>query len=104
MAAAQGRKRRYTRGQSVQTVGDRQEQTDAQMDRGLQRQRVYRCRQPRDRYVARATILALTCAGNLEKRIADDPPSPAKLARLTSIWKEVVRLEKGFWDMGLQLA
>lgn len=38
---------------------------------------------------------------NLEKRIAEDPPSPAKLAKLTNIWKECVRLERDFWDMGL---
>ncbi|KAL1413556.1 trifunctional hydroxymethylpyrimidine kinase/phosphomethylpyrimidine kinase/thiaminase [Vanrija albida] len=38
---------------------------------------------------------------NLERRIAADPPTPARLARLTGIWQEVVRLERDFWQMGL---
>ncbi|WRT68741.1 phosphomethylpyrimidine kinase [Kwoniella shivajii] len=40
---------------------------------------------------------------NLERRIAEDPPTEAKLARLTKIWHECVRLESAFWDMGLKL-
>nr|XP_031863834.1 phosphomethylpyrimidine kinase [Kwoniella shandongensis]KAA5530906.1 phosphomethylpyrimidine kinase [Kwoniella shandongensis] len=40
---------------------------------------------------------------NLERRVAEDPPSPEKLARLTAIWHECVRLESRFWDMGLNL-
>jgi hydroxymethylpyrimidine/phosphomethylpyrimidine kinase len=40
---------------------------------------------------------------NLEKRIALDPPSPAKLQKLTGIWHECVRLERDFWEMGLKL-
>ncbi|KAK8854498.1 phosphomethylpyrimidine kinase [Kwoniella newhampshirensis] len=38
---------------------------------------------------------------NLERRIAQNPPSEEHLARLTSIWHECVRLESRFWDMGL---
>jgi hydroxymethylpyrimidine/phosphomethylpyrimidine kinase len=38
---------------------------------------------------------------NLEKRIAADPPTPQRLAKLTSIWHEVVRLERNFWTMGM---
>jgi hypothetical protein len=38
---------------------------------------------------------------NLEKRVAAERPSPERLERLTYIWKEVVRLERNFWDMGL---
>ncbi|OWT38380.1 phosphomethylpyrimidine kinase [Cryptococcus neoformans] len=40
---------------------------------------------------------------NLERRVAQDPPSPQRLAKLTKIWQECVRLESGFWDMGLNL-
>ncbi|WVQ79760.1 phosphomethylpyrimidine kinase [Cryptococcus sp. DSM 104549] len=40
---------------------------------------------------------------NLEKRVALDPPSPERLAKLTKIFHECVRLESGFWDMGLNL-
>lgn len=40
---------------------------------------------------------------NLERRVAQDPPSPERLAKLTNIWQECVRLESGFWDMGLNL-
>lgn len=40
---------------------------------------------------------------NLEKRIAADPPSPEKLKKLTSIWQDCVRLERNFWEMGLQI-
>nr|XP_019011800.1 phosphomethylpyrimidine kinase [Kwoniella pini CBS 10737]OCF50581.1 phosphomethylpyrimidine kinase [Kwoniella pini CBS 10737] len=40
---------------------------------------------------------------NLERRIAEDPPNELRLARLTSIWHECVRLESAFWDMGLNL-
>ena len=38
---------------------------------------------------------------NLERRVAEDPPSPKRLAKLTAIWHECVRLERDFWDMGL---
>lgn len=38
---------------------------------------------------------------NLEKRVADDPPSPARLQRLTDIFAECVKLERNFWQMGL---
>lgn len=41
---------------------------------------------------------------NLEKRIAEDPPSPMRLEQLAGIFKECVRLEKDFWQMGLDLA
>nr|XP_018261804.1 phosphomethylpyrimidine kinase [Kwoniella dejecticola CBS 10117]OBR83962.1 phosphomethylpyrimidine kinase [Kwoniella dejecticola CBS 10117] len=40
---------------------------------------------------------------NLERRVAEDPPNEARLARLTAIWHECVRLESAFWDMGLNL-
>ena len=39
---------------------------------------------------------------NLERRVAADPPSPARLAKLTAIWHECVRLERDFWEMGLK--
>lgn len=38
---------------------------------------------------------------NLERRIRDDPPTPQRLERLTEIWRNVVRLERDFWDMGM---
>ncbi|RSH85722.1 hypothetical protein EHS25_003863 [Saitozyma podzolica] len=38
----------------------------------------------------------------IERRVAADPPSPERLARLTAIWQECVRLERDFWDMGLK--
>ncbi|WVR09300.1 phosphomethylpyrimidine kinase [Kwoniella sp. DSM 27419] len=40
---------------------------------------------------------------NLERRIALDPPTEERLARLTKIWHECVRLESAFWEMGLKL-
>ncbi|WVQ72676.1 phosphomethylpyrimidine kinase [Cryptococcus sp. DSM 104548] len=40
---------------------------------------------------------------NLERRVALDPPSPYKLAKLTRIFHECLRLERNFWDMGLNL-
>ncbi|WVQ79761.1 phosphomethylpyrimidine kinase [Cryptococcus sp. DSM 104549] len=40
---------------------------------------------------------------NLEKRVARDPPTPQKLAKLTKIWHDCLRFERGFWDMGLNL-
>ncbi|KAK4685146.1 hydroxymethylpyrimidine/phosphomethylpyrimidine kinase / thiaminase, partial [Tremellales sp. Uapishka_1] len=46
----------------------------------------------------------LTTIDNLEDRIARDPPSPEKLKRLTEIWHECVRLERDFWQMGLDLS
>lgn len=33
--------------------------------------------------------------------MAEERPTPERLARLTAIWHEVVRLERNFWDMGL---
>lgn len=41
---------------------------------------------------------------NLETRIATLQPSREKLERLTQIWSECVRLERNFWDMGLNLS
>ncbi|KAJ9100000.1 hypothetical protein QFC19_005817 [Naganishia cerealis] len=37
----------------------------------------------------------------LEQRMIADPPSPARLARLTKIWSDCVKLETAFWQMGL---
>lgn len=37
----------------------------------------------------------------LEQRMIADPPSPARLARLTKIWSDCVKLEANFWQMGL---
>ncbi|KAJ9107521.1 hypothetical protein QFC21_000978 [Naganishia friedmannii] len=37
----------------------------------------------------------------LEQRMIADPPSPARLARLTKIWSDCVKLEAAFWQMGL---
>lgn len=42
-----------------------------------------------------------TGIANLERRVAADPPSPARLAQLTAIFKECVKLERNFWQMGL---
>lgn len=42
-------------------------------------------------------------AENLERLVATDPPTPARLARLTKIWTDCVRLERDFWEMGLKL-
>ncbi|KAJ9124444.1 hypothetical protein QFC24_003233 [Naganishia onofrii] len=39
--------------------------------------------------------------GTLEQRMIADPPSPARLARLTKIWSDCVKLEANFWQMGL---
>lgn len=37
----------------------------------------------------------------LERRVAADPPSPARLAQLADVWRRCVQLECGFWQMGL---
>ncbi|KAJ9123236.1 hypothetical protein QFC22_001431 [Naganishia vaughanmartiniae] len=39
--------------------------------------------------------------GTLEQRMMVDPPSSARLARLTKIWSDCVKLEAAFWQMGL---
>lgn len=39
----------------------------------------------------------------LERRIAADPPSEARLAELVKIWEECTRLEVGFWDGSMNL-
>lgn len=40
-------------------------------------------------------------AGALEQRLSEDAPSAARLARLTKIWSDCVKLEAAFWQMGL---
>ncbi|WWC90357.1 phosphomethylpyrimidine kinase [Kwoniella dendrophila CBS 6074] len=40
---------------------------------------------------------------NLERRVAENPPSETRLTQLTHIWHECVRLESAFWEMGLKL-
>lgn len=42
-------------------------------------------------------------AAMLERRIAADPPSEARLAELVKIWEECTRLEVGFWDGSMNL-
>ncbi|KAF9228850.1 hypothetical protein BS17DRAFT_691780 [Gyrodon lividus] len=37
----------------------------------------------------------------IETRAAADPPSPSRYAEWMSVWEKCVRLEKGFWDMGM---
>jgi hydroxymethylpyrimidine/phosphomethylpyrimidine kinase len=49
-------------------------------------------------------IVADVPAENLERRIAEDPPSPIRTKQLAEIWHECVRLEKGFWDMSMTLS
>lgn len=39
----------------------------------------------------------------MEAIAAADPPSPARFQEWLSVWKRCTRLEKGFWDMALQL-
>lgn len=41
---------------------------------------------------------------SLEQRIVKEQPSPARLERLVRIWKDCVRLETNFWQMGLDLS
>jgi len=41
---------------------------------------------------------SLRPAAMLERRIAADPPSEARLAELVKIWEDCTRLEVGFWD------
>lgn len=38
---------------------------------------------------------------NLEARVAAERPGPERIARLTKIFQECVRLERDFWQMGL---
>ncbi|KAG8746125.1 hypothetical protein FRC10_005991 [Ceratobasidium sp. 414] len=39
----------------------------------------------------------------MEKRAAADPPSAVRFAQLQDVWERCVRLEIGFWDMGLNI-
>ncbi|CUA72171.1 Thiamine biosynthesis protein THI22 [Rhizoctonia solani] len=39
----------------------------------------------------------------MEQRAAQDPPSARRFAQLQDVWERCVRLEIGFWDMGLKL-
>lgn len=41
---------------------------------------------------------------NLERRVAEDPPSEARLAQLTEIFRECVKLERDFWQSGLEMS
>ncbi|CAE6434350.1 unnamed protein product [Rhizoctonia solani] len=38
----------------------------------------------------------------MEQRAAHDPPSTSRFAQLQDVWERCVRLEIGFWDMGLK--
>ncbi|CCO30388.1 hypothetical protein BN14_04416 [Rhizoctonia solani AG-1 IB] len=38
----------------------------------------------------------------MEQRAAQDPPSASRFAQLQDVWERCVRLEIGFWDMGLR--
>lgn len=38
---------------------------------------------------------------NLERRVAEDPPSEQRLEHLTAIFRECVKLERNFWQMGV---
>ncbi|KAF8710431.1 TENA/THI-4/PQQC family, partial [Rhizoctonia solani] len=38
----------------------------------------------------------------MEQRAAKDPPSASRFAQLQDVWERCVRLEIGFWDMGLK--
>ncbi|CAE6441375.1 unnamed protein product [Rhizoctonia solani] len=39
----------------------------------------------------------------MEQRAAGDPPSARRFAQLQDVWERCVRLEIGFWDMGLKV-
>ncbi|KAG8764226.1 hypothetical protein FRC11_011242 [Ceratobasidium sp. 423] len=39
----------------------------------------------------------------MEQRAAQDPPSARRFAQLQDVWERCVRLEIGFWDMGLKI-
>ncbi|KAG8693560.1 hypothetical protein FRC09_010426 [Ceratobasidium sp. 395] len=39
----------------------------------------------------------------MEERAAADPPSAVRFAQLQDVWERCVRLEIGFWDMGLNI-
>ncbi|KAF8437560.1 Phosphomethylpyrimidine kinase-domain-containing protein [Boletus edulis BED1] len=40
----------------------------------------------------------------IEARAAADPPSPVRYAEWLAVWERCVRLEKQFWDMGMNLS
>lgn len=40
----------------------------------------------------------------VEDAIARDPPNKERLAHLTNVWSECVRLERDFWSMGLNIS
>ncbi len=39
----------------------------------------------------------------MEAIAAADPPSPARFEEWRAVWERCTRLEKGFWDMALNL-
>ncbi|TRM69720.1 Phosphomethylpyrimidine kinase-domain-containing protein [Schizophyllum amplum] len=40
----------------------------------------------------------------IESRAAEDPPSPARFAEWAGVWQKCTQLEKGFWDMAMNLS
>ncbi|KAF8129249.1 Phosphomethylpyrimidine kinase-domain-containing protein [Boletus edulis] len=46
----------------------------------------------------------VTCEETIEARAAADPPSPVRYAEWLAVWERCVRLEKQFWDMGMNLS
>jgi hydroxymethylpyrimidine/phosphomethylpyrimidine kinase len=40
----------------------------------------------------------------IESLVASDPPSEAKLKEWMAVWAKCTKLEKGFWDMAMNLA
>lgn len=58
-------------------------------------------------YVSRVIQRFLTqcvCEESIEARAATDPPSPVRYAEWLAVWERCIGLEKGFWDMAMNLS
>lgn len=46
----------------------------------------------------------MTNAEAIEEMAQADPPSPLRFKEWCTVWEKCTKLEKGFWDMALNLA
>lgn len=49
-------------------------------------------------------LTRLTFTELIEARATADPPTPVRYAEWLAVWERCVRLEKGFWDMAMNLS
>ena len=48
-------------------------------------------------------VLTVLDTDTLEECAAADPPSAIRLNEWKTVWAKCTRLEKGFWDMAMEL-